>query len=534
MIIFYFEIKKQNTQNFYYNLYITIMVVLASVRRIGFNRYEADKRKQYAKATTALRSDIDIDEINRLSSYFKSIVRKWRDSGEYHIMVDSDWQKAIQLSKLVYDVMPMRMPSVLADVGSVLAAHICSIASLIEEKCAIFLGIPENVSLIKKMLTVYTQSPEAATLLYRLSSRFKTHHAKTLAHFTRVACMRNSLEASVARSLLKKFVVPYLDNDQLAPISHDIFTRTPYVELKNGSRIVNIGHLVCDMILGSDWDTHLKDCLTRRMDLGDMALVMTSRYIKKVSNAEFDRLLNDHISPTTVTEFIRSVVNHIHFDIFYNNGLQNMCIRLSELYQTPVDGELEEVTGNLFFSRIVDSLHIMRNQDISRVCYNIDLSIERDTVSEVFDNITITWDAISRRVIAVSKNFRSSMEDPSANDLPASRGNFNAANLTCDRSLTVAHAASEILRPAAAMKAEVPFIFGMLVVAGLVWKKGLGIALAFALILFVGFFALKWFVNKFADKEKISKTLINFEVIRPLFGPARPTQEMTYFFIGLI
>lgn len=584
---------------------------MASYRRIasdgdyGFNRNEANKRKQYAKATTAVSSDddVDIDRINCFSSYFNNIAKKWRDSGEYHVMVDSDWQKAIDLSKLVYDVtspVPMKMPSVMARTGSVLSANICSFA--IEEKCAIFLGMPEKVSLVKKMMTVYTKTPESATLLYRstvfdeamssrkeekviitpdmVEERFKSHvtrpfrpslferfgttafkaeicasngafstlsasntHAKALVHFTRVACgrMRNSLDvvsgleekeeerSSVARSLLKEFVSPHLDGDDAAilygnatdrrafaqlvenePLNHGIipeqFTRdmerTPYVEIDHGSSgaitvysdrfatnehgnvvksrkpvslKVNIGQLLCDMIFGSDWDIHLKDYLSllgyetffdrddslkdrlkkllldkRRTDLGDLAQVMVSRYIKKVSNAEFDRLLasssssnydEDPITPTTVADYIRLVVRHIYFDVFYTSGLKNICTRLSENYQTPVetvDGELEEVTGNLFLSRIVDSLHLLRNQDLSRVCYNIDVSVssdkeddfKRDTASnrvtmqvfeddipedtlEVFDgkvgkcdNITISWDATYRRVIAVSKSIK--------------------------------------------------------------------------------------------------------------------------------
>lgn len=592
-----------------------MVVLVASYRRIasdgdyGFNRNEANKRKQYAKVTAVATSpssdDADIERINRLSSYFnKNFVKKWRNSGEYHAMVDSDWQKAIDLSKLVYDVtspIPLRMPTVMASAGSVLAANFCSMASAIEEKCAIFLGMPENVSLLKKMLTVYTKTPESATLLYRstlfkkallsrkeekiitsmasdvLVERFKSHvtrpfrpslferlgttalkeeigasngafttlsasntHAKALIHFTRVACgrMRNSLDlvsgllkeekederASVARSLLKESVSPHLDDDaailygnatdrrafvQLVenkPLNHGIipeqFTRdmerTPYVEIGQGNSAVtvysyrfapnehgnmvksykplslkvNIGQLLCDMVFGSDWDIHLRDYLSllgyenffdrdgslkhqlkrllldkRRTDLGDLALVMVSRYIKKVSNAELARLLandydDDPIVPTTIADYIRIVVRHIYFDVFYTNGLQNICTRLSENYQTPietVDGELEEVTGNLFLSRIVDNLHIMRHQDLSRVCYNIDVSVSdkvdnfnRDTttsnrvsmqvfedddipedVLEVFDgklgkcdNITISWDATSRRVIAVSKTIK--------------------------------------------------------------------------------------------------------------------------------
>ena len=570
---------------------------MASYRRIasdgdyGFNRNEANKRKQYARATTAtttaLSSD-DIHKINCLSSYFKNtIIKKWRDRGEYHVMVDSDWQKAIDLCKLVYDPVPMRMPSVMADAGSVLVANICAMASAIEEKCAIFLGMPENVSLVKKMLTVYTKTPESATLLYRstlfnkailsrkkekvnitsddvIKERFKNHvtkpfrpslferfgttafkeeigasngafstlsasntHAKAIVHFTRVACgnMRNSLDfvsglkeeerASVARSLLKESVSPLLDDDaailygnatdrrvfaQLVenePMNHGIipkeFTRdmerTPYVEIDHGSNTVtvysdrfvtnehgnvvkshkpislkvNIGQLLCDMIFGSDWDIHLKDYLSllgyetffdkegslknlikrlllnkRRTDLGDLALIMVSRYIKKISNAEFDRLLisddgdDDPIVPTTITNYIRLVVRHIYFDVFYFNGLQNICTRLSENYQTPietVDGELEEVTGNLFLSKIVDSLHIMRNQDLTRVCYNIDVSVckkeddfDTNRVSMLVedtptffdgkcDNITVSWDAASRRVIAVSKSIKLLLND---------------------------------------------------------------------------------------------------------------------------
>lgn len=600
-----------------------MVVLVSSYRRIasngdyGFNRNDANNCKQYAKAkaaATALSCDnANIDKINRFSSYFKKIVTKWRDSGEYHVMDDSDFLKAIDLSKLVYDVtstVPMRTPSIMAGAGSVLAANICSMASAIEEKCSIFLGLPENVSLVKKMITVYTETPDSATLLYRstlfnkavssrkkekvianmpsdmLKGRFKSHvarpfrpslferfgttasmeeigasngasttlsasntHAKTLVHFTRVACgrMRNSLDVvsgleeeeertSVARSLLKKFVSPHLNNDaailygnatdrrafaQLVknePLKHGIipqeFTRdmerTPYIEIDRGSSAVtvysdrfptnehgnvvktrklislkvNTGQLLCDMIFGSDWDIHLKDYLSllgyesffdrdgslkrrlkrllldkRRTDLGDLALVMVSRYIKKVSKAEFDRLLsNDYnddepIVPTTVADYIRLVVRHIYFDVFYNDGLKNICTRLSENYQTPietVDGELEEVTGNLFLSRIVDSLHIMRNQDLSRVCYNIDVSVsyKKDDLKihtssnrvsmqvlddipkdmlDVFDgkvgkcdSITICWDATSRRVIAVSKSIKLLGDDnESASDTAA-------------------------------------------------------------------------------------------------------------------
>ena len=155
---------------------------MASYKRVAsdgdydFNRNEANKRKQYAKvaaaASVAPSTDdgTDIDRIIRLSSYFNVIIKKWRERGEYHVMIDSDWQEAIDLSKLVYDVTspaPIRMPSVMANAGSVLAANICSMASAIEEKCAIFLGIPEKVSLVRKMLTVYTKTPESAALLYR-------------------------------------------------------------------------------------------------------------------------------------------------------------------------------------------------------------------------------------------------------------------------------------------------------------------------------------------------------------------------------
>ena len=591
----------------------TMVALVASYRRIasdgdyGFNRNDANKCKQYAKATavaTELSSNVDTDKINRFSSYFQKIVKKWRDDGEYHVMGDSDFQKAVDLSKLIYDItstVQMRAPSIIAGVGSVLAANICSMVSAIEEKCAIFLGLPENVSLVKKMITVYTETPESATLLYKstlfnktmssrkkekvianvpnyiLEERFKSYiarpfrpslferfgttafeeeidasngasttlsasntHAKTLVHFTRVACgrMRNSLNVvsgleeeeeeeeermSVARSLLKEFVSPFLNNDAAIlygnvtdrrafakvvknePLCHGIipqeFTRdmerTPYIEIDRGSSAVtvysdrfatndhgdvvntrklislkvNTGQLLCDMIFGSDWDIHMKDYLSllgyeaffdregslkrrlkrllldkRRTDLGDLALVMVSRYIKKLSNAEFDRLLtrgsDDDKTPTvpnTVADYIKLVVRHIYFDVFYTGGLTNICTRLSENYQKPVetvDGELEEVTGNLFFSRIVDSLHIMRNQDLSRVCYNIDVLISDkqdhlkiDTASnrvslQVFDDmpkytsdvfdgkagkcdsITITWDATSRRVIAVSKSIK--------------------------------------------------------------------------------------------------------------------------------
>lgn len=541
---------------------------IASNGDYGFNRNNANDCKQYAKPVVAAASVSvadDIKKINDLSSYFnENILKKWNNNSEYHIMNDSDWQKAINLSKLVYDVslMSERTPSVIVDAGSVLAANICSLAASIEEKCAIFLGEPENVSLAKKMLTVYTMTPESASLLYKstlfnntmLSRRkeekssgrveFNTSrpfrpslferfgstvhedeisasngafstlsasntHAKALIHFTRVACahMQNSLDvvdssdsreerASVARSLLKESVLgddaailygnaadcmAFAHLVEKEPINRGIipeeFTRdmerTPYIEMDHGgsnivtvysdrfsrdengklvknqipiSLKINIGQLLCDMIFGSDWDIHLKDYLSllgyetvfdheqtslllldksRTNQQGNLVLVMVSRYIKTVSQTELDRLLaNENVpfTPTsTIADYIRLVVRHIYFDLIFNNGLQDICTKLSENYETPietVDGELEEVTGNLFLSRIVDSLHIMRNQDLSRVCYNISVSlsdncknngnpiiIEENTAkSQVFDGkVTISWDATSRRVIAVSQ-----------------------------------------------------------------------------------------------------------------------------------
>ena len=109
-----------------------MVVLVTSCRRIasdgdhGFNRNDANNFKQYAKdaaaTTTSPRSDANFDQINHLSSYFKKIVKKWKDNGEYHVMVDSDFKKAIDLSKLVYGItstVPTRTPSIMAGVGSV-------------------------------------------------------------------------------------------------------------------------------------------------------------------------------------------------------------------------------------------------------------------------------------------------------------------------------------------------------------------------------------------------------------------------------
>lgn len=252
---------------------------------------------------------------------------------------------------------------------------------------------------------------------------------------------------------------------------------------------LNIGQLVCDILFGSDWDVHLKDYYSlqgrtsfesdsnfktlknptdyillmdnHRLGIQDMALVSASRFIKTVADSEMDRILRiemsnrhdgssrfkiDDFDCATISEKIRLVVNQLYFD-FFESQLQEVCSTIllgracdpEEKIDETKRGELEEVVGHLFLSRIVDSLHILRNDNIQRTCYLIDVSLvkglvnkrrwrtRRAAASQVYpslssvpkrsiegiagakktyfkgNNISVYWDSISRRVISMTR-----------------------------------------------------------------------------------------------------------------------------------
>lgn len=260
---------------------------------------------------------------------------------------------------------------------------------------------------------------------------------------------------------------------------------------------LNAGQLVCDMLFGSDWDAHLKDYYSlqgrtsfesdsdfktlknptdyillmdnHRLGIQDMALVSATRFIQTVADSEMDRILRakaanrhdgtvrfkvDDFDSATISNKVRLVVNHLYFD-FFESQLQQICTNITEAHlpllgrasdpkgrSFQIDetkrGELEEVVSHLFLSRLVDSLHILRNDNIQRTCYIIDVSLVKGPVNkyrrrtrrvagQVYsslstvprrsiegimgarktyfkgNSISVCWDSISRRVISMTR-----------------------------------------------------------------------------------------------------------------------------------
>lgn len=244
----------------------------------------------------------------------------------------------------------------------------------------------------------------------------------------------------------------------------------------------NAGQMMCDIVFGNDWDLHLKDYLSilghesfdayedengkmvlknkmanllldhRRLGRVDIALVLASNHIKQVAQEEVEDRINGVKTgrPSTtghkkwkISDHIRAVVGHIFFELFEEEGLKRICSRLSANFlgggtTTPKEtvlGELEEVTGNLLLAKIVDSLHMLRNQDVPSVLYNITIKLGRDgglekasSGNKVYtdnyaslslvppnslaefgmanDSFSVAWDSTSRMVVSVKKNIR--------------------------------------------------------------------------------------------------------------------------------
>lgn len=240
----------------------------------------------------------------------------------------------------------------------------------------------------------------------------------------------------------------------------------------------NAGQMMCDVVFGNDWDLHLKDHLSvlghesfdaaedangnmvlkdkmahllldrRRLGRVDIALVLASNHIKRVAQKEVeDRIAGVKNGPPStagykkwkISDHIRAVVGHIFFELFEKEGLKHICTRLTANFlsgrsapEETVLGELEEVTGNLLLAKIVDSLHMLRNQDVASVCYYLTVKLDRDGGgggggSELADNyasldlvppnslaefgpgndsFAVVWDATSRMVVSVKKNIR--------------------------------------------------------------------------------------------------------------------------------
>lgn len=588
--------------------------------------------KQYAKppSSSSTPSLENYSRVNSLLSFFNDqVIAEWKTNDKFFdefVMDDDVWEKAMILSKQIYGGAVggtgISSATLMADTGSVLSANITALASSLIEKSIIFLGLPENVSLLQKRMAVHTRSPSSAALLYKsklfqnnirdritaeaktvsekelatidiIEERFTYHvaapfrpslferygttaaeegievgnifgtlsasktHGKMLTHFTRVACNKGyvnsiSLDPSLledqdrkgtSRVLLRQLFEETVKEgvglkgfaaspdagllygnrvDRLAfarlvkgsIVKHGIvpgeFTRdmemTPYLETTSSSLGVevgserfshndngaltstiqtvflkfNAGQMMCDAVFGSSWDLHLKDLLSvlghesfdtyvdengqmalkdkmaslllkrRRLGHVDIALVLASNYIKRVSQEETEnRMLGIKTGPPStegyekwkISDHIRAVVGHIYFELFEKRGLQHICSRLSANFlggaTTPEEtvlGELEEVTGNLLLAKIVDSLHVLRNQDVSNVCYDITVKLSRegrtnkadkkmfvdgyDSLSQIPPNslaefdaeemgangaFSVAWDSTSRKVVSVKK-----------------------------------------------------------------------------------------------------------------------------------